>query len=325
MEPSDIPDALPDDFPREGEGPASPYKNLLVPLIVVPAMIVMVLVLVWVLFGSLAGSEKGPQENLDRMIEGSSNERDQAAQLLVSQIYGYLQAKSEGRESEWEIDETFLPAVQRGLEDIDEEDVQHRYVLAFFQRQLGDPEGLPHLIELLSLSDELDEGAKIRFLTVRAIGGLAPAYDEREVRLAAGALVPILDGEDAGLRLMAAAALQNLPCEEALTGLRGALGDAHLDVRGSAAISLARLGDPAGAEVLRELLDPAAYAAEHAQDPERWYRAEQVSASRILAVRALAELGRPEDLAVLEAADATEDDQNVLAEIKGALRDAARD
>jgi hypothetical protein len=276
MDPPKIPDALPEDFPSEHAAPGgessggqSPYKNLLVPLIVVPAMIVMVLVLVWVLFGSLAGSEKGPMENLERMVEGSSNERDQASQLLVGQIYEHLQAVSQGREPEWQIDASFLPAIQRAWEDTDAEDVDQRYVLAFFQRQLGDTEGLNHLIELLGLSEDADPDAKVRFLTVRA------------------------------------------------------LGDRRLDVRGSAAIALARRGDPAGAGGLVELLDPDAYAAERAGAPDRWSGAELVSQSRIRAVRALAALGRPEDLAVLAAAEEVEDDPNVLAEIKGALRDAA--
>jgi HEAT repeat protein len=100
------------------------------------------------------------------------------------------------------------------------------------------------------------------------------------------------------------------------------LGAAMLDVRGSAALALARLGDPSGAAVLQELLEPESYAAEHAVDADRWYRAEHVSESRIQAVQALARLGRPADLAVLAAAEAREDDQNVLAEIKGALREA---
>ena len=61
----------------------SPYKNLLVPLVVVPALIVMVLVLVFVLFGAVAGKEDSPRENLDRLLHGGFNERKQAAFNLV--------------------------------------------------------------------------------------------------------------------------------------------------------------------------------------------------------------------------------------------------
>jgi HEAT repeat protein len=196
-------------------------------------------------------------------------------------------------------------------------------VLAFFQRQLGDTEGLNHLIELLGLSEDADPDAKVRFLTVRALGVLQPAYDAREERLVVRELVQVLSGGDAGMRIVAAAGLAGFEGEESSAALRAALGDRRLDVRGSAAIALARRGDPAGAGGLVELLDPDAYAAERAGAPDRWSGAELVSQSRIRAVRALAALGRPEDLAVLAAAEEVEDDPNVLAEIKGALRDAA--
>jgi len=334
MDDPKIPDAMPEELPTAGgdEGASqSPYKNLLVPLIVVPAMIVMVLVLVWVLFGSLAGSEKGPMENLERMVEGGSNQGDQAAQQLVSQIYEYLKATSEGREPEWELDASFLPAVQRAWEDTDAGDVEHRYVLAFFQRQLGDPAGFDHLLELMALDDNLDEGAEIRFLSAYALGVLAPAYDANERLLAARRLTQVVEGSDAGMRIVAIGGLGRIAevaadddtpaAEEAAAALRGALGASRLDVRGSAAIALARLGDPAGAGVLAELIGPEAYAAERAQAPDRWYRADQISQSRIRAVQALAELGRPEDLAVLRAAEAEESDENVLAEIREALRE----
>src|SRR6187551_2879995 len=136
MAEDEIPEVLPADFP---DAPApSPYKNLWVPLVVVPALIVMVLVLVWVLFGSLAGSEKSPAENVQRMVEGSSNEREQAAMLLVNQIEAYLGDVNAGRASEWELESSFLPEVQQALEKTDADEVDTRFVLSFVQFQLGD-------------------------------------------------------------------------------------------------------------------------------------------------------------------------------------------
>lgn len=316
----EIPEALPADFP---EAPApSPYKNLWVPLVVVPALIVMVLVLVWVLFGSLAGSEKSPAENVQRMVEGSSNEREQASILLVNQIRGYLEDQREGKPSTWELDASFLPEVERALADVEPDEVLFRYVLAFVQLELGDAQGQENLIELLSAGEDDDPGGEVRFLVLHTLGVLGPTLDEAGRKRALAAVLPYMESQDAGLRLMATSALQGLPGEESVAALQRALMDGALDVRGSAAISLSLLGDPSGAGVLRELLDPASYAAEHAVSVERWGSGEQVSATRIQAVQALARLGRPEDLAALEPLARDDTDPNVRQAALRALADA---
>ena len=81
----------------EGE-PEAPYRNLLVPLIVVPAGIVLALVLVFALFGLIAGDPASPQENLDKLINGGTNEREQAAFGLVLQAMEVWEAREEDRE-----------------------------------------------------------------------------------------------------------------------------------------------------------------------------------------------------------------------------------
>jgi HEAT repeat protein len=316
----EIPDALPEDFP-ESPAPA-PYRNLWVPLVVIPALIVMVLVLVWVLFGSLAGSEKSPSENVQRMVEGSSNEREQAAMLLVNQIEAHLGDLNEGRAPEWELDASFLPDVQQALEKTDADEVDTRYVLSFVQLQLGDPEGLDGLIALLASEEDDDPGAEVRFLVLRTLGVLGPILDPAQRQAALVAVLPFLEHEDHGLRSMAATALQGLPGDETRPALSRTLGDRVLQVRGNAAISLALLDDPAGAEVLREMLGEEAYAAEHAASAQRWAHAELVSASRIQAVQALARLGREEDLAALEPLARDDGDPNVRAAALRALADA---
>ena len=70
--------------------PPPPYRNLWVPLVVVPALIVMVLVLVFVFFSSIVGEEASPRENLARMLEGGANERRQASFNLVRQTLDEL-------------------------------------------------------------------------------------------------------------------------------------------------------------------------------------------------------------------------------------------
>jgi len=68
------------------------------------------------------------------------------------------------------------------------------------------------------------------------------------------------------------------------------LTSSSLELRGSAALSLATLGDGAGLAVLLELLEPEVYAAERAADARRWPAA-RVSESRVKALDALDLLG----------------------------------
>jgi hypothetical protein len=67
----EVPD--PDPAVPPPAAPESPYKNLLVPLVVVPFMVVGVLVLVFVFFGAVAGEETSIEENLRRVVDGGLN------------------------------------------------------------------------------------------------------------------------------------------------------------------------------------------------------------------------------------------------------------
>lgn len=324
----DIPDHLPEDLdapppgppadpgtaPGEEPGqPPAPYRNLLVPLVVVPALIVMVLVVIVALFGAIAGDEASPAQNLDRMIHGTSNERDQAATLLVIQLNEHLEAIAAGEDPEWEIDATFLPDLRRAWEGADPEDVDFRFVYASLLAWLQDESGVPNLCSLLTLGDDLDPEAGIRFACLIVLGALGPQMDAEDRDYAIARVVPFLGSDDAGLRQAAAISLQALPSEVSLEALRGALRDGSLAVRGNAALALAAQGDPAGAEVLRELIDPATYEAERARDHRLWTQGENISESRQKALRALAGLGRGEDRDLLEEVARGDEDLNVRA------------
>ncbi len=328
MSGDEVPDALPaEPFPEgperepEGDEPESPYRNLLVPLLVVPALIVLVMALIVVLFLGIVGEEASPADNLERMIHGGSNERTQAATLLVTQVLEHVMAEREGREPQWEIDATFLPDVRRAWDETDEDDVQARYVLSTIQVHLGDREGLARLTSLLSLRDELDPKAEMRFRTLYFLGAKGPDLDAEARPAAAAAVIPFLDHEDRGLRTMAAVALQTLPSPSTVPALRETLRDGVLAVRGNAALALTHHGDDAGVEVLHELVDPASYEEERAQDPTLWTRAEDVSQSRRKAVAALARLGRDEDLPRLRTIADEDPDLNVREVALRALKD----
>jgi hypothetical protein len=278
--------------------PESPYRNLLVPLVVVPALIVMVLVLVFVLFGAVAGEEDSPRENLDRLLRGGFNERKQAAFNLVRQVLEYRRASSVGSTPEWEIDATFLPELRRARDEVgalgSPADVPIPLVLSSLLGQLGDPEGVRQLAEMTTLADELDPEREYRMYAAMTLGAKGPELAERDRELAAAALIRLLDSEDHGLVLVAIAGLQTLPAPGTIPALHGLLASRALEQRASAALSLAALGDPSGRAVLEEMLAPAPYDEERAVEPRKW-PPQRVSESRCKALAALRALALLDD------------------------------
>ncbi len=303
---------------------SSPYKNLFIPLIVVPAAIVGAIVLVFLFFGAIAGHEASVEENLSRVMSGGAGDHSQAAFNLVRQLAENQAARNEGRELPWPIDERFLPKLQAAWDATPADDKTIRLVLAGLSAQLGDPDSVPKLVSLLESMDAEDtDGVKFH-----ALANLGAIGDPRAVP----AIVRYLEGSsDEGLRSVAAVSLQRIPGEESRIALVGALDDRSLEVRANAALSLAERSDPAGARVLRDLLQRSTYATEHELDARKYAQPRRITESRVKAVEALghlrladdapliAELAeRDDDLAVREAA------MKAIAEWPGADRRPAR-
>jgi HEAT repeat protein len=289
-----------------GEGPpaAGPYRNLWVPLLVVPAGIVMVLLCVFLFFGAIAGQERSLADNLRLVVEGGANERKQAAFQLGVQAAENQQAVNEGREPPWRAEAGFADELQSAWAGVPADDHEIRLALACLQAQQGDGRGIDHLLALLDAPDLGDDAGRLRFQALAQLGALGDPRGR-------DALVRHLDDPDRGLRSVAAIGLQKHPGEETVAALRGALGDPELEVRANAAISLATLGDPSGGAVLIDLLDPELYAGEHGRHKERFARARLVTESRRQAVEALGRLHRPEDRGRIEALAAGDPDLTV--------------
>jgi HEAT repeat protein len=294
----------------------SPYRSLFVPLVVVPAMIVMVLVLVYALFGALAGSEDTPSQNLDRLLNGGFNERQQAAFNLVRQVLEERRADGQGRESDWDIDASFLPklrSARAALGELEEpSDVPIPLVLSSLLAQLGDSEGVGQLCALTALSEKLDPQGQYRVYAAWTLGAIGKELSGPDRDRAGETLIALFDHPDPALVLVATAGLQNLPSEEATAALTGMLGSRSLEQRGTAALSLASLGDPAGQGVLTELLALESYAGEREGAPLKW-PPKQVSESRSKALEALRRLDLAPDRVVLEGWAEDDPDPNIRA------------
>ncbi len=274
-------------------GQSGPYRNLLVPLVVVPALIVMVLVAVFALFGAIAGEETTPAENLERMLYGGQNERQQATFNLVVQISEGVQARREGRVAAWNIDPSFLPKLRDAWDQTAAEDPTRRLVLAILLGELGDEAALDRLLELSDLAEEIDPGRQVGLQAIFAMGWLAESRPVGDRERAARLLVARLDDADMGVRLASTAVLPKIDAEIAAPALEGMLSAGSLELRGTAALSLAELGSDAGAAVLRDLLRMDTYATEREVEPDKWADPGRVSASRRQALAALVGLGQP--------------------------------
>ncbi len=281
--------------PEEGS-PERSYKNLFVPLFVVPAMIVMVLVLVFVLFGQIAGDEASIQQNLERVRFGGKNEREQALFHVVQQVEQNWAAMQDGRELPWPVDGEVETQLERVWEQTPREDASFRYVLAAALVQVEADGGLEKLLACLDYTAVEDEDGLVRFSALFGLGSAGDEFDDEERGRVVGRVLPFLDDSDHGLQVMAALALQNLPEERTAPALRGLLSDGSLELRAQAAVSLSHLGDPAGSGVLWELLEPETFERERERNSEKFRQPRLVQAIRAKAVEALVRLGRAEDL-----------------------------
>jgi HEAT repeat protein len=289
----DVPDPGPPPMPVDAS--ESPYKNLLVPLVVVPFLVVGVLVLVFVFFGAVTGHELTLEENLERVVHGGSNESRQAAMSLAQQALDNSVARAEGKPVRWPVGADFLGKLQRAWDESPAEDKNQKIRLALAQllAQFGDPGAFEKLKTFVELPDDDDRDGQLRLYAMMALTWLD---DPR----AAEVVIPFLKHPDPYLRQSAAGVLQKLPGDATRAALRGLLDDSSLELRGQAAISLSHLGDEAGADVLVELLDPESYAKVHAAEPAKYASEVVVHESRLRALDALARLARASDRPLFE-------------------------
>ncbi len=294
----------------------APYRNLWVPLVVVPAAVVIAMVIVVALLGSLAGEERSMSENLELIVSGGKNQRQQALFSLVRQATENLVASSQGEEAPWPTGTGFADRATRAIEGLGEDEHTARLALSVALAHM-DPRGVGLLIGTLDMDAQKDPGGEVRLAAVVNLGLLGDAR-------AVPHLIGILggDNQDEGLRTAAAGALGLLEGPLLREALVAALMDSSLKVRGTAAFSLSKLDPPAheAGPVLLDLTDVATYERVHAQDPSRYARARDVSANRILALGALARLGRPDDWAHIQSLR-DDPDANVVDVVLRLLRD----
>jgi hypothetical protein len=291
--------------PEESEAEStSPYRSLLLPLIVVPAIIVVVVLLVYTLVGAVTGEEATMDENLHRVLHGGSNERTQAAYALVAQLAENDRARIGGEELPWDVSEALAPKLSDALVGMGDDEVQLQYVLSSALLHLDDPAGIEGLRRILALGEEADPEGRLKFHALVSLGSRGSPETFEDVSA-------FLEDEDQGLRSLAAGYLRFFPKELAVPALKSSLGDLDLAVRLNAAISLSWFVDPAGAAMLRDGTRRGTYEAERARNPRDYAQNELVRENRVRSLEGLVRLAREEDRALLKEIAAGDEDLEV--------------
>jgi HEAT repeat protein len=219
----------------ETEEPKPQALSLPVRLFLIPALIVVAVGVVLLLYRLLGGAEATPREILAEIESGSGHRRWQAAYEL-SRIL-----TRDGSAAE---DPALGPEMARLFANADGRDPRVRRYLALCLGRIGTPTAVPALIAALD-----DADGETRVYSAWALGAIGDTS-------AAAALAAHAADEDPGMRKMIAYSLGNLGGSPAARpALLRLLVDEVPDVRWNAALGLARLGDPAGREVLRQMVD----------------------------------------------------------------------
>jgi hypothetical protein len=317
--------------PQPTPGGESPYRNLFVPLVVVPFMVVGVLVGVFVFFGAVSGREASVAENLERLSVGGSNESKQAAMSLVLQAEANRRALQAGETAPWPVPADFEAKLESAWESIGADPLEGHKRLAVAQlaasyKLPGALEKLQSILALPSAAAADPEYAGTLHKLRAAVSGVDTADRDGQLRLyamigltwlddprAAEIVLPYLNDNDPLIRQAVIGVLQHLPGPRTNDALAGLLDDPALETRGQAAISLSHLGDGRAARVLIELVDLASYERARATDAKKFAAPQYVREARVKAVEGLARLARSEDRELL-ARVAAEDADSLVRE-----------
>ncbi|HET6277507.1 MAG TPA: HEAT repeat domain-containing protein, partial [Candidatus Polarisedimenticolia bacterium] len=218
-EPMQVPDAPPEPSPGR------------LPLLVFPLGLFALCVVVYVLFGLIADEGKNPSEYLDTIRLGRADAWQAAYEL------SRLVAEEEPAER----DPRLLPRILALLETSEGSDERVRRYLILSLGHLGDKGGVDALVAALG-----DPDPQARLYAIWGLGAIGE-------RRAAAALLPLLEDSDSDVRKMTAYTLGALPAPEVPRALQTMLHDPIPDVAWNAALSLARLGDPAGLPLIDRL------------------------------------------------------------------------
>ena len=203
-------------------------------LFITPFLIAAAAIGMFFLFTFFFTDSKDRYDYLESIKIGGPSSRWHAA-FMLSGIIRSDQGKP--------VEDRFLAELLSIYKNAKNDDPRIRRYLTLALGHLKDPRSAQSLREATNDADD-----ETRLYALWSLGKLGYPEVHREV-------VPFLSDPDPGMRKLAAHLLGSMRSEETLNGLRLALSDPVDDVKWNAALSLAKLGDGSGIEVLSLMLD----------------------------------------------------------------------
>ena len=251
---------------------------LAVQFFLIPLTVVGVTVLMYLGFRSLVTDARTAQDYVSEVRFGGTNRRWPAAYEL-SRLLADPKVRA---------DRTLAPALVKAFEESKDDDPRVRRYLALAIGRLDPPLPAEAMTVLTKSLEDPDSEARIS-----AIWALGSSGDPAVV----GALQPLYESSDAGIRKIVVYALGALPGEAQVVTLRTALQDSAPDVRWNAAVALARHGNHEAVPVLRQMIDRAYVAQTVTRDVRQDADEDPIADVMISGIRAGAKL-KDEDLRV---------------------------
>ena len=207
------------------------FRFILVPLILVGIVVFLI-----VIFGQMALKEKSVKDYLYDIRTGSESERWQAAYHLSNMLANpNKDYRSEARK---QLPDMILIFEQQGASD-----PRIRRYMATALGSLGDPRAVPPLQKSL---DDADTQTVI--FSMWALGNIGDKESVPEI-------IERLENTDSAVRIMSAYVLGAIGDERAIPPLQAHLTDDSPEVTWNAAIALSRMHDPAGADILKKMMN----------------------------------------------------------------------
>jgi len=220
------------------EGPANEEKPFLKVIVhsffIIPFLIAVFCVLLFASIHLLTSEKRSVYDYLEDIKTGGINKRWQGAFELSKILANPKHVPDEER---------FVNEMVSAFKQAEHDDARIRQYLALAMGRSGDKRFLQPLLDNLKGNDEGTLAA-----VIYALGMLQEPQS-------ALALHEFLDHQSARIRSISVVALGNIAHPSSVGPLRRSLYDPEANVQWGAAISLSRMGDASGSEVIAKLLD----------------------------------------------------------------------
>ena len=223
-----------DQIPIPNEPEKSIFKVLFNSFVIIPFLVAASLVFVYSLFSLLTYEDATPYDYLNDIKIGGATKRWQSAFELSKILY---------ISDEISKDDRFISEMINIFKQSKHDDNRVRQYLALAMGRTGNSRYIDPL-----LSEIEDENTENIPAIIRALGLLKSGKAVQKLKL-------FLDHEDESIRLQTVIAFGNIADPTVIEDLKKSLYDSQPNIRWDAAISLAKIGDDSGREIILKLIE----------------------------------------------------------------------